>query len=65
MLRIFRPNRENVTGRRRKIHKEELHNFYYLYSIREIKLRRIMWNRHIARMGEMREWYPYFCFNKD
>jgi hypothetical protein len=22
-----------------------------------------MWDSHTARMGEMTEWYAYFCFN--
>jgi len=65
VLRIFRPNRQNVTGIQRKIYIGELHNLYCSYNITEIKLRRIMWARHIARMGEMRVWDSSICFNKD
>jgi hypothetical protein len=64
-LRIFRPNRQNVAGIQRKVYKEGLHNLYCSYSIRERKLRRIMWDRHIARMEEMRMWASSISFNKD
>jgi hypothetical protein len=40
------------------LHNEELHNLYYSQSIiRIIKSRRMMWARHVARMGEMRNAY--------
>jgi len=65
VLRIFRPNKQNVTRIRRKIYIEELHNLHCSYSKREIKLRRIMWDRHTARMGEKRVWDSSICFKKD
>jgi hypothetical protein len=47
-----------VTGGWRKLHNEELHNFYSLPSIiRIIKLRRMRWAGHVARMGEKRNVY--------
>jgi hypothetical protein len=41
-----------VTGGWRKLHNEELHNFYsFLNIIRMIKSRRMTWAGHVARMG--------------
>jgi hypothetical protein len=41
-----------------KLHNEELHNLYSLPSIiRIIKLRRMRWAGHVARMGE--KWNVY------
>jgi hypothetical protein len=49
---IFVPERDEVTGGWRKLHNEELHNFYsYPSIIRMIKSRRIRWTGHVARMG--------------
>jgi hypothetical protein len=42
VLRIFEPKRDEVTGGWRKLHTEELHNFYSSLSIiRMIKSRRM------------------------
>jgi hypothetical protein len=42
LRRIFGPKRDEMTGRWRKMHNEELHNLYSSPSImRMIKLRRI------------------------
>jgi hypothetical protein len=50
--RIFGPERDEVTGGWRKLHNEELHKLYSSPSIiRMIKLRRISWTGHLARMG--------------
>jgi hypothetical protein len=58
LRRIFGPNRDGVTGRWRKLHKEELHNLYSSPSIiRIIKFRRMRWAGHVARMGEKRNVY--------
>jgi hypothetical protein len=52
-LRIFGPKRDEVTGGRRKLHNEELHNLYSSPSIiRVFKSRRIRWAGHVVRMGE-------------
>jgi len=40
-LGIFGPKREEVTGRWRKMHKEELHNLYSSSCIRVIKSRKM------------------------
>jgi hypothetical protein len=47
-----------VTGEWRKLHKEELNDLYSLPSIiRIIKVRRMRWVGHVARMGEKRNAY--------
>jgi hypothetical protein len=46
LRRIFGPQRDEVTGKWGKLHKEELR------IIRVIKSRRMRWTGHIARMGE-------------
>jgi len=44
-----------VVGGWRRLHNEELHNLYALPNIiRVTKLRRMRWEGHVARMGEMR-----------
>jgi hypothetical protein len=44
-----------VTGDWRKLHNEELHDFYFSPNIiRMIKSRSMRWAGHVARMGEMR-----------
>jgi hypothetical protein len=52
---IFGPKRDEVTGERRRLHTEELHNLYSSPDvIRQIKSRRMRWAGHVARMGEGR-----------
>jgi hypothetical protein len=48
LRRIFGPNRLEVTGGWRKLHSEELHNFYV---IRIIQSRRMSLTGHVARTG--------------
>jgi hypothetical protein len=44
-----------VTGEWRKLHNEELNNLYSSPSIvRVVKSRRMIWARHVVRMGEER-----------
>jgi hypothetical protein len=58
LRRIFGPKRDGVTGGRRKLHNEGLQNLYSSPSIiRIIKLRRMRWAGHVARMGENRNMY--------
>ena len=56
LRRIFGPERNEVTGEWRRIHNKEL---YALYSstniIRVIKLKRLRWAGHVARMGKGEE----------
>jgi hypothetical protein len=50
LSRIFGPNRDEVTGRR-KVHNEELHNLYSSVSvIKIIKSRRMKWAGIVACM---------------
>jgi hypothetical protein len=51
---IFGPMRDQVMEGWRKLHNEELHKLYSSPSIiRMIKSRRMVWSRHVARMGEI------------
>jgi hypothetical protein len=51
LRKIFRPKRDEVTGGWRKLHNEELHNFYSSPNIiRMIKSRRMRWSGKVARM---------------
>jgi hypothetical protein len=58
LRRIFGPKWDEVTGERRKLHNEELHNLYSSPEIiRQVKTRRMRWAGHVARMGEERNLY--------
>jgi hypothetical protein len=58
LRRIFRLKRDEVTGEWRKLHNEELHNFYSSPDIiRQVKSRRMRWAGHVACMGEERKLY--------
>jgi hypothetical protein len=58
LRRIFVPRSDGVTGGRRKLHNEEVHNLYSSSStIRVIKSRRMRWAGHVTRMGEKRSVY--------
>jgi hypothetical protein len=47
-----------VTGEWRKLHNEELHDLYSSPSIiRIMKVRKMRWAGHVARMGEKRNAY--------
>jgi hypothetical protein len=54
MLRkVFGPKKDEVTASWRKLHDEELHDFYSSPSIiRIIKPRRMMWAWHVTLMGK-------------
>ena len=55
LRRVFGPKRVEVTGKWRKLHKEELSDLYSLPNIvRVIKSRRMRWAGHVARMGQGR-----------
>jgi hypothetical protein len=56
--RMFGPKRDGVIGYWRKLHSEELHNWYPSPSIfRVIKSRRMRWGGDVARMGDKRNAY--------
>jgi hypothetical protein len=58
LRRIFGPKRDEVTGEWRKLHNEELHNSYSSPDvIRQVKLSRMRWAGHVARMGEEKKVY--------
>jgi hypothetical protein len=52
VLRKFVPKRDEVMGDWRKLRNEELRDLYSPNIIHVIKLRRIKWAGHIARMGD-------------
>jgi hypothetical protein len=53
LRRIFGPKRDEVIGDLRKLHNEELHNFYSSpNTIRMMKSRRMRRAGHVARMGK-------------
>jgi hypothetical protein len=55
LRRIFGPKRDEVAGKWRKLHNEELHALYSSPSIIIImKSRKMRWAGHVARMGEKR-----------
>jgi hypothetical protein len=54
LRRILGLKRNEVTGRWRKLHNEELHNLNSSPSIIRIKLRRMRWAGHVGHMGEKR-----------
>jgi hypothetical protein len=52
LRKIFGPKRNEVTGRWKKLHNEELHNLCYSPSIiRMSKSRRMRWAGHVAQTG--------------
>ena len=52
LRRVFGPKRNEVTGKWRKLHNEELRDLYSLPNIvRVVKSRRMRWEGHVARMG--------------
>jgi choline kinase len=58
LRRIFSQTRDEVTGDRRKLHNEELHNLYSSPNmIRMIESRRKRWAGHVAGIGEIRNAY--------
>ena len=55
LRRVFGPKRDEVTGKWRKLHNEELSDLYSLPNIvRVVKSGRMRWAGHVARMGDGR-----------
>jgi hypothetical protein len=51
LRKIFGPKRDEVTGKWRKLHNEELHDLYsWPNIIRIIKPRKMKWAGHVARI---------------
>jgi hypothetical protein len=64
LRRIFRLNRDEVTGEWRKLYNEELNDLYSSPNIvRVIKWRRMKWTGHVACMGESRGAYRVLVRN--
>jgi hypothetical protein len=58
LRRMFGPKRDEVTGEWGKLQNEKLRDLYSSPSIiRIIKLRRLRWAGHVARMGKKRNVY--------
>jgi len=58
LKRIFGPRKDEVTGEWRKLHNEELSDLYTSpIIVRVMKLRRVRWAGHVARMSERRSVY--------
>ena len=56
LRRIFGPKRNEVIGKLRKLHNEELNDLYYSpHFVRLVKYRRVRWAGHVACMGENRD----------
>ena len=54
--------RDELTGEWKKLLNEELNDLYCSHSIiRVIKLKRMRWAGHLARMGEERSVYRVLC----
>jgi hypothetical protein len=53
LRRIFGPKRDEVTGKWRRLHNEELYGLYSSPNIiLVIKSRRMRWMGHVAHMGD-------------
>jgi hypothetical protein len=58
--------RDEVMGEWRKLHNKELHDLYSSPSIiRIIRLRRMRWADHVARMGEQKNAYRLLVGNPE
>jgi len=58
LRRIVGPRSDEVTGKWRRLHNEELNDLYSSPNIvRMIKSRRMRWAGHVSRMGEERGVY--------
>jgi len=66
LRRIFGPRRDEITGEWRRLHNEELNDLYSSPNIvRVIKLRRMRWAGHVARMGDGRGVYRVLAWKPE
>ena len=66
LRRIFGPRRDAVTGKWRRLYKEELNNLYSSPNIVQVmKSRRMRWAGHVARMAEERGAYRVLVGKSD
>jgi hypothetical protein len=66
LRKIFGPKREEVILDWRKLRAEELNGLYsYPNILPVIKLRRMRWAGHVARMGEMRGAHKVLVWKPD
>jgi hypothetical protein len=62
LRRIFGPTWDEVTGKCKKLHNEELNDLYSSPNIiRVIKSRRMRWEWYVTRKGERGEVYTGVC----
>ena len=64
LRRIFGPKSNEVTGEWRKLDNEELNDLYCSHNIVWlIKLRRMRWAGHVARIGDTKDAYSVWRGN--
>jgi hypothetical protein len=64
LRRIFGPKRDDVAGGWRRLHYKELHNLYASPNIIRVnKSKRVRWERHVARKGNVRNSTKFFSEN--
>jgi len=57
VMRIFGPNRDEVTGDWRKLQNEELNDLYPSLNTLQVITSRMRWVRHVVSKGERRDAY--------
>ena len=61
LRRIAGNKKDEITGERRKLHTEELHDLYSsTHNMRLIKSKRMRWGGHVARLGDRRGAYRFW-----